>query len=43
MLNCIKGLRVTKIVKKIKFEGTWEILDVRLSSKYTPKDICKTD
>ena len=27
--NCVKGLRVTKIVKQIKFEGVWGKLEAR--------------
>ena len=27
--NCVKGLKVTKIVKQIKFEGVWGKLEAK--------------
>ena len=32
-LNCLKGLRVTKIIKQSKFEGAWNKLEARTVSR----------
>ena len=29
--KCVKDLKITKIVKQIKFKGTWGMLDVSVS------------